>query len=402
MPEHALMVVTHLRLINAVDCMDLSIMKTIEHPLLASSLGAARQLTSLHFGKRIEGQEKVYIQASLHADELPGMLVAWHLKQTLQQLEAAGHLRGEIILVPQANPIGNHQALLGHQMGRFDLASGENFNRNYPQLADAVYDLIRDQLSADASANTRLIRATLMGLLAREPVLTELHSLRHHLMLLAADADIVLDLHCDFRAALHVYTGSAQWPLGEPLACYLGSRAQLVANEAGGSPFDEACCRLWWDLAQRVAREGLAVPIDLACLAVTIELRGQTDVNHTLAAQDAAAIINFLRYRGIVTDQPAPALPALPYPATPLAGSENLRAPHPGIVVFHVEPGTYVEAGTAVAEVIDPYSDRVTVLRPQSAGVVYALEHRHYATSGMWVAKIAGAQAFKTGALLSA
>lgn len=36
---------------------------------------------------------QVYIQASLHADELPGMLVAWHLKQRLAELEAAGRLR---------------------------------------------------------------------------------------------------------------------------------------------------------------------------------------------------------------------------------------------------------------------------------------------------------------------
>ncbi|MFE1817248.1 succinylglutamate desuccinylase, partial [Pseudomonas otitidis] len=55
------------------------------HDLLSPVPGIARQLHSFHFGPR--GGGKVYIQASLHADELPGMLVAWHLKRRLLELE---------------------------------------------------------------------------------------------------------------------------------------------------------------------------------------------------------------------------------------------------------------------------------------------------------------------------
>ena len=43
------------------------------------ALGTQRTLTSFHFGTAGTG-EKAYIQASLHADELPGMLVAHHLR----------------------------------------------------------------------------------------------------------------------------------------------------------------------------------------------------------------------------------------------------------------------------------------------------------------------------------
>jgi predicted deacylase len=70
--------------------------------------------------------------ASLHADELPGMLVIQHLRQHLQQAEAAGQLRGQVVLVPMANPIGLDQTWLQLQMGRFEMASGQNFNRHYP------------------------------------------------------------------------------------------------------------------------------------------------------------------------------------------------------------------------------------------------------------------------------
>ncbi|MCW3478188.1 M14 family metallopeptidase [Neisseriaceae bacterium JH1-16] len=376
-------------------------MKRIEHPLCSPSLGAARQLTSLHFGQAGSG-DKVYIQASLHADELPGMLVAWHLKAALKQLEAAGHLRGEIVLVPQANPIGHDQTLLGQQLGRFELASGENFNRYYPQLAQTLYPGLKPLLGHDAARNTRLIRDALLAAIEQTPGRTELHSLRQRLMLLAVDADIVLDLHCDYDAALHVYTGTPLWEQCEPLARYLGSSAQFLSTDAGGDPFDEACCRIWWELQALAEQDGLDAAIELACLSVTVELRGQGDVNHALARQDAEAILNFLRHRGLVTDRAASEPPALKHPATPLAGSENLYAPHAGVVVFLVAPGSRVEIGQPVAEVIDPVNDRVSVLASQYGGVVYALENRHYASTGMWVAKVATATAFKTGSLLSA
>ena len=77
----------------------------------------------------------MYVQASLHAEELPGMLAAFHLRALLDQAEAAGRLRGEVVLVPVANPIGLAQRIDHKPMGRFELDSSENFNRHYPDLA---------------------------------------------------------------------------------------------------------------------------------------------------------------------------------------------------------------------------------------------------------------------------
>lgn len=73
-------------------------MLRIDHPLLPASLGSARTLTSFHWGQPGSGR-KVYIQASLHAEELPGMLVAHHLRALLESAEAADQIQGEIILV---------------------------------------------------------------------------------------------------------------------------------------------------------------------------------------------------------------------------------------------------------------------------------------------------------------
>ena len=59
------------------------------HSLLSPAPGTQRELVSLHYGQPGAGP-KVYIQASLHADELPGMLTAWHLRRHLDALDAAG------------------------------------------------------------------------------------------------------------------------------------------------------------------------------------------------------------------------------------------------------------------------------------------------------------------------
>ncbi|HIH6603641.1 TPA: M14 family zinc carboxypeptidase, partial [Klebsiella michiganensis] len=109
-------------------------MKIKHYTLPEHALGGQRQLSHFHFGAPGTG-EKVYLQAGLHADEIPGMLVLHYLKRLLSQAERRGELRGEIILVPVANPPGLAQVLLSSGIGRFDLASGRNFNRDFPDLA---------------------------------------------------------------------------------------------------------------------------------------------------------------------------------------------------------------------------------------------------------------------------
>ena len=46
-------------------------MHSAKHRLLAASDGTAHQLVSHHFGDQTYGK-KIYIQAGLHADEIPG------------------------------------------------------------------------------------------------------------------------------------------------------------------------------------------------------------------------------------------------------------------------------------------------------------------------------------------
>ncbi len=340
---------------------------------------------------------KATIQAALHADEVPGLLVAQVLKRELQRLEAAGLLPGEVVLVPYANPLGLAQHSMGLHQGRFDLGDGLNFNRFHPELAAAAGDRLQDRLGSDAAANVRLIQQALREAAASLHSVQTTQDLKHKLVGLAIDSDIVLDLHCDNQAVMHLYALTPHAEIASELGAWLGAQAVLLATESGDSPFDEACSRPWLLLAERFA----PLPVPPACFSVTVELRGEADTSHALAEQDARAILEFLRCRGVVDGTPAPPPAPLCQP-TPLAGSEPLTAPCAGVVVFHREPGEHIAAGDVVADVVDIDTGTVHAVRALSSGVLYARTATRWATPGKRLGKIAGTALARTGKLLSA
>ena len=232
-------------------------MQRIDHPLLCGSLGSHRTLTSFHFGQPATGL-KIYIQASLHAEELPGMLVAHHLRAQLEAAEAAGLLQGEVVLVPVANPIGLAQRLDHKPMGRFELNTSENFNRHYPDFAQVMDPALLDTLDDNPTLNVTRVREAIGTYLVNWQPTTELESLRRQLLTLSHDADFVLDLHCDCEGVLHFYTDEACWTTMAPLAHLLGSRAILLAKGAGGAAFDECLSGVWWQLSEALAQKGHA------------------------------------------------------------------------------------------------------------------------------------------------
>jgi predicted deacylase len=373
-------------------------MRVQHHPISAPHSSANYQLSSFHFGAG--GGPRAYLQAALHADEVPGMLVAQVLRRELAALEAAGQLRGEVVLVPAANPIGLAQAIHGAPFGRFDLATGVNFNRGYRHVADALKRSLPGLLGADAAANVRIVRRHARAAVAGWQPRSDAEALKKTLLGLAIEADIVLDLHCDNQAVLHMYTGTPLAAELQPLAALMGAHAVLLALAAGEEPFDEACSRLWWELA---AHFGPRYPIPPACLAATIELRGEQDVSHELARQDAAAILRFLALKGVLDDS-APA-GATPPPAlcapTPLEGVEPILAPHAGVLLYRRALGERVGAGDVLAELIDPVSGEVSELRCSVAGVFFAGSAHRHVLRGMNVGKVAGATAYRAGKLLS-
>ncbi len=363
--------------------------------LLSPAPGVQHRLRVWRAGQPGRGPKAV-IQAALHADEVPGILVAHALRERLATLDAAGAVVGEVLLLPYANPAGLAQQLLGQHQGRFNLGDGVNFNRSHPELGAAVAAAVGHRLGADALENVATVRAALRQAAAALKSTTPMQDLKNRLVAQAIDADIVLDLHCDSQAAMHLYALTPQGDIAAELGALLGAEAVLLATESGDSPFDEACSRPWLQLQQQFAQA--AIP--LACFSATVELRGEADTDHRVAARDADAIVQFLRRRGVIAGDPGP-LPAPRCTPTPLAGSEPVTAPHAGVIVFHAEPGARIEAGQVVADIVDADTGAVTAVRAQSGGVLYARIATRWATPGKRLAKIAGTSLARTGKLLS-
>lgn len=364
--------------------------------LPSATPGTRRTLTVQRFGTA-GARPCAYIQASLHADEIPAMLVADKLRRILTALEAEGRIAGEVILVPVANPVGLGQSLMDHHLGRFDQDDGKNFNRDYPHLTEAVAERVADRLTDDGEANKAAIRAALADALAERTPRTETEHMKHRLLELALQADWVLDLHCDLEAVMHLYTLTPSAEAFAPLQRLLGAQAVFLAEESGGDPFDEAVSRPWNELAKRWPDR----PIPFGCHSVTVELRGQADVEHAQGEADAQAIAGFLTHVGVLSGEP----PALPEPLcapTPLESSEPLTAPVGGVVVFHHKAGDRVEAGAVVADILDPLTGEVTPVRSESAGVLYAHSATRFTLAGKRIAKVAGTTLRRTGPLLSA
>lgn len=368
------------------------------HPLTACAPGTTRELLSLHFGPG--GGRKAYLQAALHADEPPGLLVAWHLRRLLGELESTGQLRGEIVLVPMANPVGHAQRLLGRGIGRFEFSSGENFNRLYADVAAAAYARLRCA-PGEPLPPVSAVRAALRAACEDLPAPSELASLRRILLGLAIDADHVLDLHCDNDAVMHLYTTPSLWPRVEPLARLLGAELALVAGDSGGDPFDESCSLAWSRLNALHAAAGGHGSWPEACVATTIELRGENDVDHALAQSDARAIVDWLAVAGYV-DSPAPALPPLKRAPRPFAGAMPMYAPHGGVLAWRCAVGSELCAGDPVADIVDPLSGACSTLAAPVDGLLYAREIGRVVHAGQRVAKVAGVEERRSGPLLSA
>jgi len=360
-------------------------------PLPSMAPGTARSIAVHRFGKS-GARPKVYLQAAIHANELPGAMALHHLMPMLAEADRAGRMRGEIVIVPTVNPIGLAQLVGNNHLGRYDFLGRENFNRNWLDLSGAVAGRVGAQFGSNAEQNVAAIRkAALEALAAMKPV-NELQTLRVEVMKLSIDADIALDLHCDMHALLHLFISRRDWPgAARALAADLGVDATLYND-----PFPESLTffgvhsALWARLAARFP----AAAIPQACLSATVEYRGQHDVSHAQGEADARNLYRFLVRRGAIAGR-AGTLPRLKADATPIGGMDVGYAPRTGILVYHLPPGARVRKGQPVCEVIDPASPRGPRARMQviarTDGVLFSrkLDGR-LAWPGMVVFRLAG------------
>jgi len=355
--------------------------------------GTRRSIAFHRFGK-VGARPKVYLQAAIHANELPGAMVLHHLMPMLAAADRARRIAGEIVVVPTINPIGLAQLVGNNHLGRYELLSRDNFNRNWPDLSGPVEERVGKRLARDATANVAAIRRAALASLGALRPQNELQALRTAAMKLAVDADIVLDLHCDLQAALHLFISRKDWPgAAQALAADIGAQATLYNDPYPDAlTFSGVNSALWARLAERFP--GADIP--QACLSATVEYRGQSDVNHRYGEADARNLYRFFVRRGIIAGRTG-SLPRLKAQATPIAGMDVGYCPKPGILVFHVREGDRVRKGMAVCEVIDPADPRGPRARTQmlsrTDGILFSRRpDGRLAWPGMVAYRIAGAK----------
>jgi predicted deacylase len=285
--------------------------------------GIEWRLPVLRFSGGNSDAPKVYVQAALHAGELPGTALLHFLCERLREAEIGGRINGDITVVPHANPIGAAQSHFGELQGRFDLGSRTNFNRDFPLIAVGDRDGLIDDPDRYAATDR----------------------LKRQLLHMALGADLVLDLHCDDESLQYAYIDDAFWPEASDLAAALGMDAVLL-SDGESSAFEEAVGFAWKYAVPGEKKSHLP-----GKLSVTVELRGKRDVYADMARRDAEGLWRFLAARGIVADETV-SLPAFAGPAVALDNIEMIRAPKAGTVLFHRNIGESVAEGDLLATII--------------------------------------------------
>lgn len=306
--------------------------------------GITLQLRVLRFQGSDPQAPTAYLQSSLHGAELPGQVALHYLVPMLERAKAEGRIKGNITLVPQANPIGSDQWNAYQHLGRFDAFSGVNFNRSFP-LLDDFDTTVLPAIDAPIALSQRLKAA---------------------LLRLALPHDIVLDLHCDDESENYVYIPEEMAEEMRDLVTALGSTAVLTWSGDGDGAFEEACVYPVLKLdpeARELHRRAIS----------TVEFRGLTDVYPQSGKSDAEGLYRFLVHRGVILDDNS-TLGALWQGApTPLSHVEMIRAPEGGMLLFHVSPGDEVAEGDLLAVIVtipgDPSGD-ISLFAPQSGRIL--------------------------------
>ncbi|UXN62624.1 succinylglutamate desuccinylase/aspartoacylase family protein [Phyllobacterium zundukense] len=324
-------------------------MKTEKITLAGDVPGNSIELRVLRFEGGNNEAVSAYLQSSLHGSELPGQAALHFLIPMLERAESEGRVAGNITVVPQANPIGSAQWQAHQHLGRFDYFSGVNFNRSFPLLE-----------SFDTT-----------GLPAIDAPKSLAERLKAQLLRLALPHEIVLDLHCDDESENYLYIHQAFLPEMYDLASALGSTAILSWDSTADAAFEEACAHPALHLSEQ-ERKARAV--------TTVEFRGLNDVDIETGKHDADGLYRFLVHRGVIIDDSVKLNVDFNGPVTPLENVEMIRAPQGGMILFHVDIGTEVEAGAKLVTVVtipgDPQGD-ITLTAPQAGRILTRRSHRY-------------------------
>ena len=290
----------------------------------------------------------VYIQSSIHGAEVQGNVVIYHLIQRLKNMDICG----EIILVPNCNPIGTNIKAGEYTLGRFDPVNGTNWNRGY----------FYDKGSVETFANTVTPEESIAGIKQRfrqhltnaineklaEPWgLGLAQQLNLKLQQLAVNADYVLDLHNGHVSTRHIYIPEYA---KDSAALFNIPHCIFIPNIFAGA-LDEATFCPWWTLREHV-KSRLDRDVSFDVEAFTLEMGSQEVINFSEGAIDAASIISYLNAKSAFyqCDVKPESMQRI---GVNLRDYKTLFTDWGGMVEYLAKPGHAITKGQPLAQILN-------------------------------------------------
>lgn len=292
---------------------------------------------------------KVYIQSSIHGAEVQGNVVIYHLIQQLKQAE----IQGEIILIPNCNPVGSNLKSGEYTLGRFDPVNGQNWNRAYYYDEQLIADFVEnvtpeDDIQQIKSDFRQHIKQGIDDVLARPWGVGLAEQLNLKLQRFAFDADIVIDLHNGPVSTRHIYVPE----YAKESARYFNiPHVILIPNKFAGA-LDEATFCPWWTLQQQLQQKYPQRGWNFDVEAFTVEMGSQEVIDFTSGEYDARGIVSYLSYKHCFSEPLAQPDDISRY-AVELKDYKVLFSQQGGIVEYLAKPGEHIQQGQTLAKVLN-------------------------------------------------
>ncbi|SES97860.1 succinylglutamate desuccinylase/aspartoacylase family protein [Thalassotalea agarivorans] len=305
---------------------------------------------------RIKGNgtgPNVYIQANMHGAEVQGNAVIFQLLELLRDTQ----LKGDITLVPYANPVGCNHKNGEYTLGRFDPITGVNWNRMYHFDDSYIEQFAQQNHATDVEKikhqfQQRMLQAIEQKLEHNQFGLTTGQRIAYQLQYMAHQADIVLDLHTGPISSKHLYC--PEYAV-ESAKYFDIPHTILIPNSFAGA-MDEATFCPWWTLTDAFAAQGRAVNFEKE--SFTVELGSQELIDLEVAKEDAKSILSYLRYKSVLTDEQYQPSNMTRY-ACWLKDYKAFYSPMGGMVDYLAEFGQPLPPGEPLARILrmDNYGD---------------------------------------------
>jgi predicted deacylase len=300
----------------------------------------------------------VYIQANMHGAEVQGNAVIFQLLELLQQCD----LKGNITLVPYANPVACNHKNGEYTLGRFDPITGVNWNRMYHFDQSVIIPFAEKNLNASEKEIKEKFQQLLVTEIEQKLKhnvwgLTTGQRIAYQLQRLAHQADIVLDLHTGPISSKHLYCPE----YAKESAKYFDiEHTLLIPNDFDGA-MDEATFCPWWSLQEAYQVLGRNFSMGQGAFkkeSFTVELGSQEQIDLEVAKQDAQSILSYLQFQDVINNQEYKPQKMTRYGCY-IKDYKAFYSPMGGMVDYLAEFGKPLAAGQPLARILrmDNYGD---------------------------------------------